>query len=485
MQLLKNRHPSKIARERLDWQVVEVAIIDNGINSGLLQQRVKGNVAIGISNQVEPDNPCFDEQQSIHGTNCAMIIEKYNPLVALHSIRILADDGKGIIDKLQPALEYCNQNNIRLVNLSLGTTHFMDKTVIRRVINHYVNRGMVIVAATANSGYRTYPASFSNIIGVASGTEYAIDKNLYWQIGVELVAPSEHEMNLGEYIFTLGKSNSYAAPYITAKVGNMLTENEDYNVCQIKNKMLQGNHMDSVYPDWIESAWFPSTCKVSRASYYFTEKRGTYRSCYAQIDTIVLQSRAEYDLYGDSDKHIVYLGEEPIEDRAVNRHFWCKAQREIQIANSKNREADIDIPVIIFRIDQGLDDLLWLIQLKECFGKDGYNAYTISHRLESVLYDLEYIPAEVCIADKKEILYDFLYWQTYYNQADIIIWGSELEQKETDMFVDISLVGGQVSADIYYDGHISVEKIFTGTEGENIKSLYHYIVELLTEESNE
>ena len=124
MQLLKNRHPSKIARERLDWQVVEVAIIDNGINSGLLQQRVKGNVAIGISNQVEPDNPCFDEQQSIHGTNCAMIIEKYNPLVALHSIRILADDGKGIIDKLQPALEYCNQNNIRLVNLSLGTTHY-------------------------------------------------------------------------------------------------------------------------------------------------------------------------------------------------------------------------------------------------------------------------------------------------------------------------------------------------------------------------
>jgi len=465
--------------------VVEVALIDNGINSGMLMQPVKDKVTIGTFNQIEQDNLCFDEQQSIHGTNCAMIIEKYNPAVVLHSIRILADNGKGIIDKLQPALKYCYQNNIQLVNLSFGTTHFMDKTVIRYVINHYVNRGMVIVVATANSGFRTYPASFSNIIGVASGTEYGIDKNLYWKIGVELVAPSEHEMSIDEYIFTLGKSNSYAAPYITAKVGNILTENVDYNVCRIKNRMLQGKLMYSAYPDWIENAWFPSICKISKASYYFTEKKGTYKSCHAQIDTIVLQSRVEYDLYGDSDKHIVYLGEELIEDRAVNRHFWCKAQREIQIANSKNREADIDIPVIIFRMHQSLDDLLWLIQLRECFGKDGYNAYTISHRAECVLYDLEYIPVEVCNADKKETLHDFLYWQTYCNQADIIVWGSESEQKEKDMFVDISLVDGQVSAEIYYDGHIRVKKIFTGTEIENINSLYHHMVRLLTEESNE
>lgn len=465
--------------------MVEVAIIDNGINSGLLMQPVKDKVTIGISNQIEPDNLCFDEQQSIHGTNCAMILERYNSAVVLYSIRILADNGKGIIDKLQPALEYCYQNNIRLVNLSLGTTHFMDKTVIRHVINHYANRGMVIVAATANSGFRTYPASFSNVIGVASGMEYAMDRNLYWQIGVELVAPSEHEMHIDEYIFTLGKSNSYAAPYITAKVGSILAENTDYNVCQIKSRMLSENHMDSVYPDWIENAWFPSICRVSRASYYFTEKKGTYKSCHAQIDTIVLQNKAEYDLYGDSDKHIVYLGEEPIKDRADNRHFWCKAQREIQIANSKNRKADIDIPVITFRMDRSLDDLLWFIQIRECFGKDGYNAYTVSNRTESVLYDLEYIPAEACNMDKKEVLHDFLYWQTYYNQSDVIIWRSESEQKEADMFVDISLIDGQVSVDIYYDGHIRVEKVFTRTEHENINTLYHHMVELLTEESNE
>lgn len=462
---------------------VPIAVIDNGV---MIQNIAKNEVEIddGYILKVEPKDRC-DINILSHGTNCAFIVAKYCLSADISSVKMLDENGNGTIAKLQPALEYCYQNNIQLVNLSLGTTHFMDKAVIRHVINHYANKGMVIVAATANSGYKTYPASFSNIIGVASRKEYGTDKNLYWQRGVEFVAPSEHELNIDGNIFTLGKSNSYAAPYITAKIGNILAENADYNVCQIKNRMLPGNYMDSVYPDWIENAWFPSICKVSRASYYFTEKKGTYKSCHAQIDTIVLQSKAEYDFYGDSDKHIVYLGEEPIEDRADNRHFWCKAQREIQIENSKNREADIDIPVIIFRMDQSLDDLLWLIQLRECFGKDGYNAYTISHRTESVLYDLEYIPAKVCNADKKEILHDFLYWQTYYNQADIIIWGSESEQKEADMFVDISLVDGQVSADIYYDGHIRVEKILAGTENMNINTLYHHMVELLTEESNE
>ena len=91
---------------------------------------------------------------------------------------------------------------------------------------------------------------------------------------------------------------------------------------------------------------------------------------------------------------------------------------------------------------------------------------------------------EACNAEKKEILHDFLYWQTYYDQADIILWESESEQKEADMVVDISFADGQVSADIYYDGHIKME-IFAGTENENINTLYHHMMELLTEESNE
>lgn len=461
----------------------KIAIIDNGVT---IQGIVKNEVVIedGNIHKVELKDR-YDINIPSHGTNCASIVAKYCLSAEIISVKILDENGKGTIANLQPALEWCFQNKIQLVNLSFGTTHFKDKTIIRNVINHYANKGMIIVAATANSGYKTYPASFSNIIGVISGQEYDTDKNLYWQMGVEFVAPSEHKLSINGIVITPKKSNSYAAPYIIAKIGNILTENTNYNICQIKSKMFLVNHMYVVYPDWIENAWFPSSCKISSASYYFAEKKGKYKDCKSQIDTIVLQSKEEYDLYGESDKHIVYLGEESILDRATNRYFWCKEQRKVQISCSEGREADIDIPIIIFKMDSRLDDLFWFTHLKDYFEKDGYNAFVISHRIESVLYDLEYIPSEMCNVHRKEKLHDFLYWQTYYNQTDIIIWEELSIQEEPDMLVDIFSIDEQIFADIYCDGQIKIKKKLAETESESINILYHHMVGLLTEEDNE
>lgn len=44
---------------------------------------------------------------------------------------------------------------------------------------------------------------------------------------------------------------------------------------------------------------------------------------------------------------MVYLGQEPIEYRTLDRYFWCRKQRVKQIVGSRKREAEIGIPVII------------------------------------------------------------------------------------------------------------------------------------------
>ena len=95
-----------------------------------------------------------------HGTICAAIIQKYLANSEIYSIRLLNEDGSGLIEHLKPALDWCIEKGIYLVNLSLGTTHFRDKSLIRTLVNHYVSKGMCIVAATSNSGYESYPASF-------------------------------------------------------------------------------------------------------------------------------------------------------------------------------------------------------------------------------------------------------------------------------------------------------------------------------------
>lgn len=100
--------------------------------------------------------------------------KKYCSEAVFSSISVLDNNGKGILDKIRLALEWCYQNNVRLVNLSLEITHFQDKVTIRGAINYYANKGMLIVAASANSDYMTYPVSFSDFIGVVAGETFRI-----------------------------------------------------------------------------------------------------------------------------------------------------------------------------------------------------------------------------------------------------------------------------------------------------------------------
>ena len=121
-------------------------------------------------------------------------------------------------------MEWCFKNQISLVNLSLGTSDFKDCEKLRTLINKYAAKGMIIIAATANSGFVSYPASFTNVIGVATtGSPLGYSKD-YMQMGIDTVVPSEHTVKIcDEEIKTL-LSNSYAAPYASALIAKKLKE---------------------------------------------------------------------------------------------------------------------------------------------------------------------------------------------------------------------------------------------------------------------
>lgn len=468
----------------------DIAIIDNGICDGLLKNPISFNM------EITEDKLCKEydcgEQVVFHGTNCAMIIEKYYPEAILNSIRILDDYGKGIIDKLQPALEWCYQNNIKLVNLSLGTTHYKDRENIRNVINHYANKGIIIVAASANNGYKTYPASFSNVIGVIAGNDFETDIDIQKQLGIDFIAPSEHEIISEGGSFKLAKSNSYAAPYITAMLGSALEKEQYGNVCDIRRKLLPDVNF-SYYPDWIENAWVSGQCIQSKAEYYFKEIRGKLEECLPIIDTIVVYSKEEFELYHTKDKHVVYLGIEPIEKTTFNKYFWSRQQRVEQIVDNDKAASDIEIPIIIFKISEQQDCIYWLSELRECFAKDGYNVYVTSSHVESVLYDLEFLPEELCNKSHWKYVHNFLYWQTYYSQSDALMLGfknkvnDNMNELETiaDMVIDVTNIDKMVKVNIYCDGRSKMEEIINLDGKKAIQLLYQKILKFFMEDEDE
>lgn len=56
---------------------ISIAIIDNGINELLIKRGVEKSITIDEHGICIDDAKNIDQQQFQHGTNCAMILEKY------------------------------------------------------------------------------------------------------------------------------------------------------------------------------------------------------------------------------------------------------------------------------------------------------------------------------------------------------------------------------------------------------------------------
>ena len=474
---------------------VRIAILDNGINQYTFSGRLVGNLFVNDNKELEIERSSQKIHGYVHGTSCALIINKYCSKAVFSSIRVLDDNGKGMLDKIQPALEWCYQNNVRLVNLSLGTTHFQDKATIRDVINYYANKGMLIVAATANNDYMTYPASFSNVIGVAAGETFGIGDESHQQKGVDFIAPSGHEIMIGKDSVKLAESNSYAAPYVTSMIGNLLMQEYCINVCQIRKKISPGiSEVNFLYsPDWIEIAWVSEQCCRSEAGYYFKEVKGELMSCISEIDTIVISNREEFEKYHSKGKHMVYLGTEPVEFPFLDKHYWSTEQRVAQINGCKERISDINIPVIVCNLDEKQDIIFLLSELKDYFSNDGYNVYAISNKVESVLYDLEFFPEELCSKSNSEQIHNFIYWQTYYQQMDAVLFGVYLHDSfdlgtlkiSADMIVYVDDIDGKVETKVFYDENMKMDETFDYLNHKTIGIIYQKIIKLFTESVDE
>lgn len=471
--------------------IVKVAVIDNGIDASQMNIEIADKIFVDSAGRCITDDKDMSGVSFTHGTLCAYIIQKNVINAELYSVRILDESGNGLINSISPALEWCYQNGIRLVNLSLGTTHFRDKNKMREIINHYVHKGMFIVAATSNSGYTTYPASFSNVISVEAGGDFSFTESSQKEKGVDFMAPVKQIYSLEKLSFKIPPSNSYATSYVTAIIVNILQEKPSVGLTTIRDTLCNGRGIRTFFyiPDWIESAWVSDKCRKSEAAYYFKCVSGELDTCKDEIDTIVVMDKEEFQQYRNKAKQIVYLGDDPIEYPLTDRYFWSKEQRIEQIASSPKRISEIQIPIIIIELRMEQDSIRLLDDLRNSFSEDGYNAYAVSGETESVLYDLEFFPKELCSQLERETVLDFLYWQTFYKQSDVVLFCMDKREnlpfmEDADMVIKINLLGEKIVAEIYCDGKWRKNVNFTYLDREAVSSLYQCILKFLTEDSD-
>lgn len=425
-----------------------IAVVDDGINeklynTGLLTHNIEITPGLDVLERV-----AYDPYLPSHGTTCAAIIKKYAPCATFSSVKILNDQATGLRKQLIRAIQWCVENGIRLVNLSLGTISYRDFAEIRKAVNDAYNHGLIIVAACDNREIFTCPASLSNVIGVKCDQtghlkkgEYAY--NHYALDGVEITARGRHTLlkDTGKKRIT-NPSNSFAAPFVTALAHDLMIKSPGISLPSIKDKLRKGavNYSGEDYRpylyknlDWVEKAVVftlsrPGNLLDSRRFAFAAEEIFTItcRSLGEGLDqvkdlirkktgqlvnpeTIVIdvddpglvacgiEARTFFEEMSNSGKNVVYLNEHWLEDEVnlkINDNetkIWHPLVSRYFRNNSGN-QLEIGVPVIAVYDFESRSLIETVGSLSDFFKQDGYNTMVCSDNCSEVVAGFEYTP---------------------------------------------------------------------------------------------
>lgn len=207
---------------------IKVAILDTGIDLDHLdlEVNIKGNV-----NTINPRKSGNDDNG--HGTHVAGTVAAIDntigvigagPEISLYAVKVLDRTGSGWLSDLIEGLEWCINNKMQIINMSLGSSS--DNQSFHDAIYNTYLAGIIQVAAAGNNGGSAgainYPGKYPETIAVSAvglntnGSLYFAPFSSYGS-EIDLTAPGvsvKSTYNNGYYNTLNG--TSMACPHVSA-----------------------------------------------------------------------------------------------------------------------------------------------------------------------------------------------------------------------------------------------------------------------------
>jgi thermitase len=223
-QIVGNRDDSSqkvlINFDKYDGAGVKVAIVDSGIeeNHIPIASRIKERI-----NFLREGNIILHGTETTdmigHGTTVAEIILEHAPAVEIYVVKIFYHELRTKTDVLSESIRWAVDNSMDVINLSCGTSVY-DKHLEKACQYAFVKNTIIVAAGNKNGPYISYPAAFTNVLGVAGGN-YSEKAVYYYHPSNSLDFVASGKMQRIELISQESGSiygNSFAAPRITGLV---------------------------------------------------------------------------------------------------------------------------------------------------------------------------------------------------------------------------------------------------------------------------
>ena len=406
---------------------VSIAIIDDGVNYKQLALTNKPFYILEVTEKLKIKKWKRCPQKLIsHATVCAGIINQYCPDAVINSIKVLSHESrKGNINQLIKALYWCADNNIDIINLSLGSTYYKDYPPIRRCIKDVTARGLIVIAALNNNNLFTIPACLSNVIGVKSdpnltGKNYHFISEPWY--GIDILASGIHTLNFKSCEYITRDTNSYAVPLITAIVSKFIELHNNLSFEQIRDLLYKSaeNYNESrfisssyISPDWAQP------CKIDIQDWVKESDDHKELLIHSIPENITQIVPMLTEIMKGTKKNIIQTtSSDAISDVLLNNPSLYKKlwdfnfySQEINLELTKIA-GNITIPILVF---QNLDELAAKVGL--LFKKQGYFPVFISDSFESLNF-----ANDICeLIPKDSIIKNFLIYISKKYRNDMLI----------------------------------------------------------------
>ncbi len=435
-----------------------VVFIDDGINQNFFDVDLKYDLEIPNGSHTHVINRNNNSTGRLnHSTTCLGIVKKYCSNFICSSIKVLNDSNwKGSIERLLIALEWCTEHDVDIINLSIGSTLFHDAKKLLPTINKLANKSLLI-AACSNRNIVTYPASFTNVVGVIATRENQNIKFLNNHFsGFNIEAPSEHELtDLNGHTFISDKSNSCAAPYITAEACNCFLRGESIkhdDFITTLHKKYGEKPLNSLYAktDWVQNALLVTDEQLSLQTLPFKlagihDVKNSYNFMHYQaalkdnsIDTVIFAGKSK-SLHKEKQELINYAGElqknlilldssYPFTIPDSTAKIWsCLASNNFR----DNLMENLEIPVLAVFDNSKERILKTCLYLSEKFERKNYSSPICTNTATNVLFNTFYLPTDI------EKTPEFLTQIQHAYLADIIICGIHTETNSLEHYKNI------------------------------------------------